>query len=167
MIHMRSYNDLTINYQGGEFDISSKILTSLAGCPEHITGMFNCGDNKLTSLIGGPQRVGGIYDCSNNQLTDLVGCPAHIDGALYCNNNNITSLVGIHKIIKSCNIISFETGKIKVGGIGLLLINNLTWISSSVRPFNLIKQYLGTGTKGMMKCRAELIAKGYADYAKL
>ena len=158
------------NYKGGDFDIYKKKRDSLAGCPQHITGVFNCGENNLTSLVGGPQRVDGDYGCSANQLTDLVGCASHISGKLFFSNNDITSLVGIHKIIKSCRETFFNVHEIKEGGIGLLLIKDLTTISSNwslIEPFEIIEKYLGTGTKGMMECRSELISRGYDEYAKL
>ena len=169
---MRSYNDLNMDYKGGNIDIRWHHLQSLVGCPEHITGAFACYGNKLTSLVGGPQKVDRSYNCTSNKLTDLVGCASHIIGILDCRGNNITSLVGIHKIIKSCNEFYFDYLLITQGGISLLLISNLTDISFDLtyllqEPFQIIKKYLGSGTKGMMACRAELIKKGYDEYAKL
>ena len=122
---------------------------------------------NLTSLVGGPQTVTGNYNCKYNQLTDLVGCASHIGGELDLDGNNITSLVGIHKIIKTCSEITFDDHLITQGGIGLLLIENLTEISSYTEQFQIISRYLGTGTKGMMACRKELISNGYALYAIL
>ena len=163
---MLSYNDLNYNYEGGDLRIDNH-LSSLSGCPEHITGDFNVYNDNLTSLIGGPQRVNGDYQCSYNRLTDLVGCASYIAGILNCQHNQITSLVGIHKIIKSCNTIYFNSKLITQGGIGLLLIAELDSISTGRMPFRIIKSYLGTGTKGMMACRDELIKEGYGNYAKL
>ena len=154
-------------YQSGDFDIKSSRLESLIGCPQHITGDINCSVNWLSSLVGGPQRVDGYYNCSNNRLTDLVGCASHIGLSLYCYNNNITSLVGIHKIIKSCQSIEFDPKKITEGGIGLLMIGGMSYISSDTPPFEIIKSYLGTGTKGMMECSKELMSKGHTKYTKL
>ena len=164
---MPNYNDLNLDYQGGDLDISSNKLTSLVGCPNHITGDFIYRYTDLTSLIGGPQRVDGNYDCTDNNLKSFDGCASHIGCDLYCWDNNITSLVGIHKIIKSCKEIWFDNSKITVGGIGLLLIDNLEYVSTDLVPFKIIHSYLGTGSKGMMACRAELISKGCANYAKL
>ena len=154
------------NYQGGHINIMDTI-TSLIGCPTHVTGMFDCSGNSITSLVGGPQKVDIGYDCAYNQLNDLTGCASHIGGHLDIKNNRITSLVGIHKIIKSCPTIYFNNITILHGGIGLLLIENLKTISAHSNPFCIINKYLGSGTKGMMECRKELISKGYANYAKL
>ena len=164
---MRSYKDLNINYQGGDLDISNLKLDSLEGCPNHITGAFVCNNNQLTNLIGGPQKVDGYYLCRGNQLTDLTGCASHIGDKLYSEHNNITSFIGIHKIIKSCKAIYTDPKIIVNGGIGLLLINNLYIISRRSSPLAIISSYLGSGTKGMMACRAELIEKGFEEYAKL
>ena len=169
---MQSYKDLNIDYQGGDLHINSRSLNSLEGLPEHITGNLLCIGNKLTSLVGGPQIVDGQYNCSWNNLTSLVGCASHIGDSLNLFDNPITSLVGIHKIIKNCNTIYFNFDNIKEGGIGLLMIANLTDIYGSSTdtvwpPFNIIKKYIGTGTKGMMECSKELIAKGFENYAKL
>ena len=151
---------------GGYFSSENR-LTDLLGSPKHITTGFHVDTNQLTSLVGGPQRVDGIYNCYDNQLSDLVGCASHIGDTLNCFSNNITSLVGIHKIIKSCGSIRCSETKITEGGIGLLLIDNLVRITSKHEPFQIISKYLGKGTKGMMDCRAELISKGYSEYAKL
>ena len=163
---MKTYLDLNMNYKGGDWYINQRNINSLDGCPNHIAGDFNCYANNNTSLIGGPQQVDGDYNCSRNALVDLIGWASHIGGELLFYSNNITSLVGIHKIIKSCKEIWFDDD-ITEGGIGLLLIANLAAISANCEPFEIIEQYLGTGTNGMMECSKELIAKGYATYAKL
>ena len=164
---MRSYKDLNITYRRGELDLSQSLLTSLEGCPNVITGDFYCTSNYLTTLVGGPQQVDGDYLSSGNSLTDLVGCASHIGGTLYIKRTNITSLIGIHKIIKSCQKIFLNTENITQGGIGLLLINDLFSISDGDLPFKIIRSYIGQGTKGMMECSKELIANGYAQFAKL
>ena len=165
---MQSYKDLTTNYKSGNVSATSSNLNNIMGGPEHITGSLYCYSNNLTSLAGGPKIVDVHYCCYNNLLTDLVGCASHIGYGLYCGDNNITSLVGIHKIIKSCQSITFDAKKIKEGGIGLLLIANLKDLNTNnIAPLNIIRRYLGTGTKGMMECSKELISKGYAQYAKL
>ena len=164
---MRSYKDLNIDYQGGDLIIQEKMLTSLVGCPETITRNFDCYGNSLTTLVGGPQKVDGFYDCRRNAITDLIGCASHIGRSLDIGNTQGTTFIGIHKIIKSCHRIRFNSEHITEGGIGLLLIANLTEISSYSKPFYIISSYLGTGTKGMMECSKELISKGYANYAKL
>ena len=164
---MRNYNDLNKNYQSGDLDINGEHIDSLAGCPQHITGVFNCRYNNLSSLVGGPETVDGNYICRINNLTSLSGCASHIGGSLFIANNPITSLVGIHKIIKSCSRIFFDDSNITEGGIGILLIANLSGFSNNDEQFRIITKYLGTGTKGMMECRKELIARGYANYAKL
>ena len=91
---MRSYKDLTNTYKGGNLFISRKSLTSLLGCPEHLTGNFICSDNKLKTLNHGPEKVDGAYACHYNQLTDLVGCASYIGGDFKCHNNKLKSLVG-------------------------------------------------------------------------
>ena len=185
---MFSYAELNMQYQSGDLNILYDELSSLEGCPNHITGNFTCNHNNLTSLsngptnvdltftcsynhltslLGGPTKVGGNYYCIRNQLTDLVGCASHIGGELNFRFNKITSLVGIHKIVKSCDGFIFDDGLITEGGIGLLLIDDLDNFSCYHEPFAIIEKYLSTGTKGMMECRKELIKKGYAPYAKL
>ena len=164
---MQSYNDLNIDYQGGDLEVYKMNLNSLSYSPQHITGNFDCDFNELCSLVGGPLKVDGNYNCYYNKLTDLVGCASHIGKTLRCSNNEITSLVGIHKIIKSCNEIKFNPYDIKYGGIGLLLIDNLRYMPNNSSQFNIIAKYLGEGTKGMMECSKELKAKGYDNYAKL
>ena len=163
---MPSYKELNIIYSGGDLLISGLYLDSLDGCPEHITGHFDCANNNLTSLVGGPQRVDGNYDCRLNYLTNFDGCASHFN-ELFGWGNSIFTLVGIHKIIKKCTYLHFEYADVKEGGIGILLISNLQFITNTYAPFEIIANYLDTGTKGMMTCSKELIAKGYANYAKL
>ena len=164
---IQNYNDIGINYQGGDLKINHFELTSLTDCPKFITGHYYSNNNQLKSLVGGPQQVDGDYLSSGNSLTDLVGCASHIGGTLYIKRTNITSLIGIHKIIKSCQKIFLNTENITQGGIGLLLINDLFSISDGDLPFKIIRSYIGQGTKGMMECSKELIANGYAQFAKL
>ena len=163
---MRSYKELNTIYQGGYLHIA-EMIDSLEGCPQHITGYFDCGGNHVTSLIYGPQQVDGHYNCAYNILTELTGCASHIDGVLNFSGNKITSLIGIHKIIKNCKKILFDCDKITEGGIGLLMIGGMSYISSDTPPFEIIKSYLGTGTKGMMECSKELMSKGHTKYTKL
>ena len=184
-----NYTDLQKRkYVGGYLHIDYANLDSLSGCPYHITDAFDCSYNQLTDLVGGPTKIDGEYKCSHNKLTTLVGGPNLVSGEYICSdnllsnltglpmnlnvlnfsNNSITSLVGIHKIIKKCNAIYFDTNKILVGGIGLLLIENLTNISNyKSEPFEIIEKYFNTCTKGMMECSKELKARGYENYAKL
>ena len=164
---MRSYKDLEMNYQSGDLDITNNLITSLDGCPQHITGDFLCVNNGLTSLAGGPQIIDKSYDCTDNQLTDLTGCASYISAELHIRGNRIKSFVGIHKIIKHCRIIYVDDEHVTEGGIGLLLIKNLEYISTDSTPFLVITDYLGKGTKGMMDCSKELISMGYTNYAKL
>ena len=167
----QSYAELEDDYEHGNLHIYGQFLSSLDGCPDHVTGYFSCRSNALTSLVGGPERVDCSYACYDNKLTDLVGCASHIGGKLNCEKNNITSLVGIHDIIKSCKSFSFDSRKIKQGGIGLLLIDDLTEITSHFtklsKPFEIIKSYLGTGSNGMNACSKELINAGYTNHAIL
>ena len=165
---MKNCENIFTGYSGGTINITRRRLESLVGCPEVVSGDFFCARNdELQNLVGGPKHVTGDYSCGSNKITSLEGCASHIGHILSCPDTNITSLVGIHKIVKSCQSIEFDCIDIKQGGIGLLLIENLTDISSEYAPFYIIKSYLGTGTKGMMACRAELISRGYEDYAKL
>ena len=63
---------------------------------------------------------------------------------------------------------NFDADKINEGGIDLLLISNLINISArNSEPFEIIKSYFGTGTKGMMECSKELIDMGYSSHAQL
>ena len=144
------------------------MLTSLDGCPQHITGNFFCHRAMITSLVGGPRIVDGDYDCYSNRLTDLDGCASHIGGSfVFWSNPKLTSLVGVHKIIKSCKSIQFSDNRITQGGIGLLLIDNLTEITDKTLPFEIISKYIGTGAKGILRCQNELIEMGYPNNAKL
>ena len=62
----------------GSLEIIKNRLTSLEGCPNSISGDFNCQENQLTNLKGSPQSVGGGFYCHSNQLTSLKGAPQTI-----------------------------------------------------------------------------------------
>lgn len=58
-------------------------LTSLYGCPNHVTNDFTCGYNNLPNLKGAPRWVGGNFNCTGNPLMSLEGAPDHIGGLFW------------------------------------------------------------------------------------
>lgn len=77
----------------GDFDVSVNNLRSLEGCPVHANGVM-CNYNSITSLAGSPSMVPGVFNCANNCLVDLHGAPKQVGGAFNCSFNSITSAVG-------------------------------------------------------------------------
>ena len=169
-----------------DIDLTQKQLTTLPQTSDHISGDFMCGGNKLSNLSGAPASVGrdfvcsynqisslsdapssaGNFDCSNNKITSLNGIKIDVDGIFDCSNNKITSLVGIEKQI-SCRTFTFDVNMITKGGIGLIYIESLAYISDRHPAFKIIKKYLRKGNKGFNQCRQELTQNGYEDYAAL
>jgi len=171
----------------GDFDCSSKQLTSLAGAPVKVGGSFDCSNNQLTSLAGAPVKVGGYFDCSYNQLTSLEGAPVKVGGFFYCSYNNLTSLAG---------------APVKVGGAFDCYNNQLTSLEGIPRSINggfaitvdattpllkiltvegitefyflkhnthdrmpelesLFKEFYGQGARGRLLCGIEMLKMGY------
>jgi len=141
--------------------------------PVNVTGNVELTRYGLTQLPAKFGTVGGDFNCNGNKLTSLEGAPSHIGRQFAFDDNCITSLVGIHKIIKSCKWIYLDSNPIKEGGLGLLLINGLTFIdfvqnnNSPHSSFEIIAKYLGKGKRGMIDCQTELIKAGYKDFAKI
>ena len=93
---------------------------------------------------------------------------ATVNGIFNCEHNKISSLVGIHKTIKILNgPIHLQGNPIRSGGIGLILIEGLTYIDLKRPAIKIINKYLGQGKKGLLLCQDELIEAGYEKYAKL
>ena len=151
----------------GHFDVHMNNLTSLEGCPTRVEGECFVSRNNISSLVGSPEHVGEDFYCSHNFITSLEGAPAYIGGAFTCRNNHIASLVGIHKIIKRCTSISINNNPINEGGLGVLLIKDIQFISSDLDALQIINKYCGQGKRGMIDCQTELIKKGYKEFAKL
>jgi hypothetical protein len=94
---------------GYDIDIRSRKIKEF---PEYIkfniiNGHFNCSHNYLTSLSGCPRHVSDYFACINNQLTSLEGCPKFIGGKFYCYNNKI---IFTEEYIRS---LCFVSGKIE------------------------------------------------------
>lgn len=135
---------------------------------EKVGGSFYCYTNYLTSLKGCPREVGGDFFCNKNSLTSLEHAPEQVGSEFGCHTNKITSLEGIHKIIKKINgQFDIAFNPIKSGGIGLLLIEGITYINSELPAFKIIRKYLGQGKRGLLACQEELIEAGLEEYAKL
>lgn len=131
------------------------------------------------------RKMKGELVISYNQLTSFENFPEECK-SITANNNRFTSLVGIDRIKKitgSANKCQFDLvfNKIKEGGIGLLLIENLTYFNCNVvadsglpngknwitpKPFEIIKKYLGRPDE-IFDCQVELIDAGYEAFAKL
>jgi hypothetical protein len=73
----RSLNSLHgIQIVGGNIEVSSVGLKSLAGVPKIINGDFECGRNNLVNFNGGPEEVKGDFNFVGcEKLTSLSGLP--------------------------------------------------------------------------------------------
>jgi len=114
-------DDLSINYNGsinlggknlleipfmfntvkGNFDISDNPLVSLRGCPDKVTGNFECSVCfQLTSLIEGPSFVAGDYNCFGcKRLNDLKGMPNKVRTFTFEDCRGLESLIGGPSIV--------------------------------------------------------------------
>jgi hypothetical protein len=82
----------------GDLQLKNCALISLAGCPQAVTGSFDCSVNHLDSLKAGPKSVGHSYNCSGNVLTSLHGAPEKIQ-VFICDKNHLTNLQGAPKSV--------------------------------------------------------------------
>lgn len=104
--------EITFGTCKGNFDASSRNLTSLERFPREIEGSFEVSYNKnLTSLEGCPESVRNFraHACG---LTSLIGCPSYVNGYFdVSNNHNLVSLEGT----QNCDV----QGEINVSYCGL------------------------------------------------
>lgn len=93
----RNMSEIPIKFNNvnGSFYINGNYITSLKGCPKHITGTFNCSNNKLQSLNFGPEYVGVNFISYKNSLTDVYHCPKYIGEGIDISNNKLTTLAGL------------------------------------------------------------------------
>ena len=179
-----------------ECDTIDFTLTTLKGCPQKITGFFDCSYNNLKSLEYGPEYVGENFKCVSWNLTSLRGAPENIDGDFLCNQNkkltsiefcpkyikgccklhhcSITSLHNIHLYIKSTQRLYVGGNKISSHMLGLLLIKELTFVGCFPtdimnEPIQIINKYLEqpVSKQRMFDCQEELIQAGFKEYAQL
>lgn len=196
-----SVADLGIEYTDGDLllypaelrlygDKTFTRLTSLKGCPNHITGDFYCNDNEIDTLIGGPsivdgdficnrnnlttlegspEKVGASFFCPENRLTSLKGITKNIGQSLNCSNNSIASLKGVHEHVTSVGSVFFATeNPIKSHVLGLMLIKDLKQIRLDNKQVEeILNRHLGKGRAGMLEAQEELIDAGLEEFAQL
>jgi hypothetical protein len=173
VISPNELKDQTGKYLTGFVNVTGNVLLSSRNLKQlpvkfgTVGGSFICKHNELTSLQGAPSTVGGSFFCDDNPLTSLEGVPSTISGFFYCSSNKLTSLQGIHKVFKKIDRLYIDNSPINTGGIGLVLIEGLTNVTSRLPAFKIIKKYLGQGKPGLLRCQEELIDAGYEEFAKL
>ncbi len=91
-------------------------------------------------------------------------------------HNEIISLCGIHNHVTQCNSIDLSFNPIEEGGVGMVLINNLTeilYIGDNQRlheALGIITNYIdcfGKGKGTILYCQQELIDAGLEEFARL
>lgn len=155
------------------FTCSENYLYSLRGAPPQCE-TFSCTDNHLSSLEFSPKIVRGSFYFNHNKITSLEGCPHTVSKDFGGLHNPITTLENISTYIKKIGgVLYLPFEQIVSGGIGILLIENLTDISCGAdkstalpKPFQIIKKYLGK-PDDIFECQAELIDAGFEAFAKL
>ena len=172
----------------GSFKVQYNMITSLKGGPQQVDMHYFCQHNKLTDLEGAPIFVGKNFVCRNNQLTSLKGVPTTVKGVFDASSNPlevidyvpkkmgyaifdfcpIKNLHNIHKVIKSCPIISLRGCPLTSHVLGLLKIKKLDSVklAASLEPLEkIINKYLPEGD--ILECQQELIEAGFEEYAQL
>ena len=152
---------------GFNIDLANNHLKELIGVQEHVNGLFNVDNNKLTSFKGGPKSAVDYISYSGNLIPNLNDLDIVKAVTFYCDGNLITSLCGIHKHIKSCYEINLLGLNLSEGGLGLLLISDISHIFANIEPLKIINKYTGQGKPGILQCQRDLIDAGFEEYAEL
>lgn len=160
----------------GNFILDNNELVDLENGPSHVKLNYYVKHNKLTSLKGCPIVVDGRFDVSDNEIITVDHLPEFVH-VLSLARNKIKSISGIHKMMKDCTTIDLSGNSIREGGIGLILVNGLKtiaydnneekWNPNFTSALNIIRKYLGQGSKVMLKCQQELMDIGLEAFAKL
>ncbi len=158
----------TVNV-AGSVDLSSQKLKRFPVRFGTVSGSFICNNNLLTSLEGAPSSVGGNLNCNVNRLTSLEGAPSTVGKDFWCIENRLTSLVGVHRILRQVDgSLHIWGNKIVIGGIGLVLVERLTWLVINEHPaFEIIGAHLGQGYRGLLRCQEALHDAGFGEFAQL
>ncbi len=102
-------------------------ISSLKNMPKVETAIvLEC--NALTKLEYLPTELSSL-NFAGNEITSLNGITEHIEDHLIISNNPIKSLRDIHKQLAHCRTIDVSDTPIEEGGIGLLLVKNLEFIT--------------------------------------
>ncbi len=131
----------------GSFVISGCNLTTLEGCPETVSTMFNCASNELSSLFGSPKIVGGSYICARNPLTSLEYLP--ILGSYCLLRLTISTSLPVLRLLlqTSCRISDTENKVIDI-------LDKYRLSNSKI-----------TRKKAILDCQKELIDNGFMGNA--
>lgn len=100
-------SDLIKIHSDGTVDIDGSVSFSVGRLPNdrlpikfgRVTGIFNISSKALTTLEGCPDTVDGVFSANSNFFSDLKGAPQEVYSFNISNNNNLTSLEGIPKQI--------------------------------------------------------------------
>jgi len=153
----------------GNFVVNKNLLTSLEGGPAKVGTSYSCVTNHLTNLKGAPKEC-SIFNASYNPLTSVEGLPEVINEELMLTYTGLDNLKDIHKYLKSCKMMNLYNSPIKSHVLGLLLINDLQFVSFSdnLKPIsNIINKHIRDGAQSVFDCQQELIDAGFKEYAQL
>jgi len=128
----------------GNFECAvNKDLKSLDGCPERVTGDFQCYSSGIETLEGGPLYVGGNYIAYNStDLVSLKGSPEKVGGDFRVDimgSGKLKTLKGGPVIVggnfncRNHNLDSLKWGPKEVGGNYTCAGNNLTSLEGAPR----------------------------------
>ncbi len=182
-------NLVGVKYEGGDFNCSVRMLTSLKGAPSEVDGRFECNNNHLTSLEGGPtivkgdfycyrnnltslkgapKEVGGNFNAENNHLTSLEGAPPVVGGYFSVSNNKLTSLKDIHKHVKEIRGWFFcENNPLKSHVLGLMKIKGLTRVQLDNKEVERILNLFLRASGTVLDAQSALLDAGLDDWAQL
>jgi hypothetical protein len=114
-----------------------------------------------------------VANLAFNNLSDFENLP-HNTAHCFLNSNKYTSLSGIHKQLKDCYQLDIEKNPIKESVLGLLLIKGLYDFSFEGVPakaydaiYLIMKHHRHEEAGDVLEAKAELIEKGFSQYAKL
>ena len=102
---------------------------------------------------------------SENPLTSLEGITPIINGVLVVERCPIRHLTNIHKMIRSVKHISFSGCPIKSNILGLMMIDNLDWVTGDSPVFKILYDHLQSD-RDVLACQEEMILAGYKEFAK-
>lgn len=73
-------------------------LTTLVGCPDYVSGIFDCSGTKIKNLNGSPTYAGD-FDCRSTSIKNLKGGPTQVGRHYNCGFTSLQSFEGSPRII--------------------------------------------------------------------
>lgn len=133
----------------GDFNVSASNLSTLEGCPTHVTGFCFVSNNPIENLVGAPKKVDHMFVMEDlPQLQSLEGFPTEVAVCRFTWRHDLPLL----RLL--------QARRLTIGNPGP------SHDSPSNRCLAILQKYVGRGEAGAFECGAELATAGFKENAR-